>query len=80
MPTWIPLAIELIKGWAKEGEPKKGDIAKLFAAFPDIGSDDLDMIGQIMEVQGVAWQATAKIMKEAEMARQHKAKVADNAQ
>ncbi len=64
MPTWLPLALELIGEWIKEGEPKKACIERLWAELKKLDLDDLTTLGTIMEVQGAALRGIANVLSE----------------
>lgn len=77
--SWLPLAIELIRGWAKTGEPKGDDIANLFAALSKMDHDDLRTLGCNMQIAGVAIQEIAANLKAAAEIRKVKELAAEPA-
>lgn len=79
MPVWLPYAIDLIKEWIKEGEPKKASIERLWESLKKLDTDDTATLGTIMEVQGVALQGISKVLEENKKAKKLKAVTAQPA-
>lgn len=59
MSIWLPLAIDLIKEWLKEGEPKKASIERLYEEFKKLDVEDMAMLGRNMQIAGVAFEEIA---------------------
>lgn len=63
MLAWLPLAIELVKEWVKEGEPSKANVKvtveAILSSIKNANTDDIQKLGSDLKIIGNALEAIA---------------------